>query len=84
MAAPTSTNEVTARKLSSSISALWTKIKSTFQPVADRVTSIRAASSATDTNYPTEKAVRTELDGKLPKTTNASEIISSAYPQCFY
>ena len=84
MAAPTSTNEVTARKLSSSISALWTKIKSTFQPVADRVTSIRAASSATDTNYPTEKAVRTELDGKLPKTTNASEIISSTYPQCFY
>lgn len=64
MAAPTSTNEVTARKLSSSISALWAKIKSTFQPVADRVTSIRAASSATDTNYPTEKAVRTELDAK--------------------
>ena len=64
MAAPTSTNEVTARKLSSSISALWTKIKSTFQPVADRVTSIRAASSATDTNYPTEKAVRTELRKK--------------------
>lgn len=36
----------------------------TKQPVADRVTSIRAASSATDTNYPTEKAVRTELDAK--------------------
>lgn len=66
MAAPTSTNEVTARKLSSSISALWTKIKSTFQPVADRVTSIRAASSATDTKYPTEKAVRTELDKMAP------------------
>lgn len=57
MSAPTSTNEVTARKLSSSISALWTKIKSTFQPVADRVTSVRASSSATDTNYPSEKAV---------------------------
>lgn len=36
----------------------------TKQPVADRVTSIRAASSATDTNYPSEKAVRTELDAK--------------------
>lgn len=77
MAAPTSTNEVTARKLSSSISALWTKIKSTFQPVADRVTSIRAASSATDTNYPTEKAVRTELDKKVPIYNEGSEVPSS-------
>lgn len=71
MAAPTSTNEVTARKLSSSISALWAKIKSTFQPVADRVTSIRASSSATDTNYPSEKAVRTELDAKA----NDSDVV---------
>lgn len=77
MAAPTSTNEVTARKLSSSISALWTKIKSTFQPVADRVTSIRAASSATDNNYPTEKAVRTELDKKVPIYNEGSEVPSS-------
>lgn len=38
----------------------------TKQPVADRVTSIRAASSATDTKYPTEKAVRTELDKMAP------------------
>lgn len=77
MAAPTSTNEVTARKLSSSISALWTKIKSTFQPVADRVTSIRAASSATDTKYPTEKAVRTELDKRVPIYNEGSEVPSS-------
>lgn len=35
MAAPTSTNGVTARKLSSSISALWTKIKNTFAPKDD-------------------------------------------------
>lgn len=41
----------------------------TKQPVADRVTSIRAASSATDTNYPTEKAVRTELDNKAQTYT---------------
>lgn len=34
----------------------------TKQPVADRVTSIRAASSATDTNYPTEKAVAAALE----------------------
>lgn len=62
MAAPTSTNEVTARKLSSSISALWTKIKSTFQPVADRVTSW--SSTPSDTKYPSEKLVKDSLDGK--------------------
>ncbi|MBR6832818.1 MAG: hypothetical protein IKM81_05415 [Fibrobacter sp.] len=77
MAAPTSTNEVTARKLSSSISALWTKIKSTFQPVADRVTSIRAASSATDTNYPTEKAVRTELDKMAPGAITTDAVVAN-------
>lgn len=77
MAAPTSTNEVTARKLSSSISALWTKIKSTFQPVADRVTSIRAASSATDTKYPTEKAVRTELDKMAPGAITTEAVVAN-------
>lgn len=61
MAAPTSTNEVTARKLSSSISALWTKIKSTFQPVADRVTSW--SSTPSDAKYPSEKLVKDSLDG---------------------
>ena len=60
MAAPTSTNEVTARKLSSSISALWTKIKSTFQPVADRVTSW--SSTPSDAKYPSEKLVKDSLD----------------------
>lgn len=49
----------------------------TKQPVADRVTSIRAASSATDTNYPTEKAVRTELDKKVPIYNEGSEVPSS-------
>lgn len=42
----------------------------TKQPVADRVTSIRAASSATDTKYPTEKAVADKLlDYALVKKT---------------
>lgn len=54
----------------------------TKQPVADRVTSW--SSTSYDTKYPSEKLVKDSLDGKLPKTTNASEIISSAYPQCFY
>lgn len=45
----------------------------TKQPVADRVTSIRAASSATDTKYPTEKAVRTALDDYRTKLQDASK-----------
>ncbi len=77
MAAPTSTNEVTARKLSSSISALWTKIKSTFQPVADRVTSIRAASSAADTKYPSEKAVAAALESKAPSAVTSEVTIAN-------
>lgn len=63
MAAPTSTNEVTARKLSASISALWTKIKSIFQPVADRVTAW--GSTPSDTKYPSEKLVKTSLDSSV-------------------
>lgn len=34
MALPDSNNEVTARKLGATISALWTKIKSTFAPIS--------------------------------------------------
>lgn len=41
-------------------------------------------STPDNTHYPSEKLVKDELDEKIPKTTNASEIISSAYPQCFY
>ena len=67
MAAPTSTNEVTARKLSASISALWTKIKSIFQPVADRVTSW--GSTPSDTKYPSEKLVKDSLDAKVSSIT---------------
>lgn len=64
MAAPTSTNEVTARKFSSSISALWTKIKSTFQTLGNLVTAW--GSTPSDTKYPSEKLVKTSLDGKAP------------------
>lgn len=84
MAAPTSTNEVTARKLSSSISALWTKIKSTFQPVADRVTSW--SSTPSDTKYPSEKLVKDSLQSALAgksdtghvHNTDANEVTDSA------
>ena len=62
MAAPTSTNEVTARKFSSSISALWTKIKSTFQTLGNLVTAW--GSTPADTKYPSEKLVKDSLDGK--------------------
>ena len=34
MALPDSNNEVTARKLGATISAMWTKIKSTFAPIS--------------------------------------------------
>ena len=40
MALPSSNNEVTSRKLGSAISALWTKIKSTFAPVSTTVTNV--------------------------------------------
>ena len=65
MAAPTSTNEVTARKFSSSISALWTKIKSTFQTLGNLVTTSTGwGSTPSDTKYPSEKLVKDSLDGK--------------------
>lgn len=66
MAAPTSTNEVTARKFSSSISALWTKIKSTFQTLGNLVTTLTGWSGTpSDTKYPSEKLVKTSLDAKV-------------------
>lgn len=68
MAAPTSNNEVTARRLTRLLTGtdgtggLWGKIKSMFVQKADKVTSIRPAGSATDDAFPSEKAVREELD----------------------
>lgn len=49
----------------------------TKQPVADRVTSIRAASSATDTNYPTEKAVAAALESKAPSAVTSEVAIAN-------
>lgn len=69
MAAPTSTNEVTARKLSASISALWAKIKSTFQTLGNLVTAW--GSTPSDTKYPSEKLVKESLDAI---STNARTI----------
>lgn len=67
MAAPDTLNSVTARKLSSVITSLWAKIKSTFQTLGNLVTSIRASSSASDDKYPSEKAVASAIAGKLDK-----------------
>jgi hypothetical protein len=49
------------------LDTLWAKIKSTFQTLGNKVTSIRDESNATDTAYPSEKAVRTELDKLLDR-----------------
>lgn len=66
MAAPTSTNEVTARKLSASISALWAKIKSTFQTLGNLVTTSTGwGSTPSDTKYPSEKLVKTSIDSSV-------------------
>lgn len=76
MAAPTSTNEVTARKFSSSISALWTKIKSTFQTLGNLVTAW--GSTPSDTKYPSEKLVKDSLDKTIHLTNNPSDIANGA------
>ena len=68
MAAPTTKNSVTVRKLSSTITSLWAKIKSTFQTQGNLVTAW--GSTPSDTKYPSEKLVKTSLDAKpdsLPK-----------------
>lgn len=54
----------------------------TKQPVADRVTSIRAASSATDTNYPTEKAVAKAIEGRVPIYDNGSDVPNASTFMC--
>lgn len=48
------------------LDTLWAKIKSTFQTLGNKVTSVRATSSASDDKYPSEKAVASALDGKVP------------------
>ena len=54
----------------------------TKQPVADRVTSIRAASSATDTKYPTEKAVAKAIEGRVPIYDNGSDVPNASTLMC--
>lgn len=62
MALPTTTNDVTTRRLGTAISSLWTKIKNTFQTIGNKVTSW--SSTPSDTKYPSEKLVKDALDGK--------------------
>lgn len=50
------------------LDTLWAKIKNTFQTLGNKVTNVRATSSASDDKYPSEKAVATALDAKTDKT----------------
>ncbi len=65
MSAPTTTHSVTVRKLASTITSLWVKIKSTFQTLGNMVTDW--GSTLSDTNYPSEKLVKTSLDAKADR-----------------
>ena len=50
------------------LDTFWAKIKNTFQTLGNKVTSVRATSSASDDKYPSEKAVATALDSKEDRT----------------
>lgn len=50
------------------LDTLWAKIKSTFQTLGNLVTSW--SSTPSDTKYPSEKLVKTGLDGKVDKETD--------------
>lgn len=56
-------------------SGSWSSSSKTLENSANKVTSVRAASSATDTAYPTEKAVRTELDSI---TNNSTPLVAGS------
>lgn len=49
----------------------------TKESLANKVTSVRASSSATDTNYPSEKAVRTELDKMAPGAITTEAVVAN-------
>lgn len=49
----------------------------TKESLANKVTSVRASSSATDTNYPSEKAVRTELDKMAPGAITTDVVVAN-------
>ena len=74
MAAPTTTHSVTVRKLSSTITSLWAKIKSTFQTLGNLVTAW--GSTPSDTKYPSEKLVNASLDGKSNTGHTHSNIVT--------
>ena len=80
MAAPTSTNNVTSRKLASTITSLWGKIKDTFQTKLTTQTAYSAKGTATKVPQITTNALGqvtgiTEVDinaGGFPILTNAN------------
>lgn len=78
MSLPTSTNDVTARKLSSVIDGLWTKIKSTFAKPGDITTAIQAldvSSVGGDGKY---ISAISETDGKISATATTMDTTPTA------
>ena len=54
----------------------------TKESLANKVTSVRASSSATDTNYPSEKAVAKAIDGRVPIYDNGSDVPHASTLMC--
>lgn len=87
MAAPTSTNNVTSRKLASTITSLWGKIKDTFQTKLTAQTAYSAKGTATKVPQITTNSLGqvtgiTEVDinvGGFPMLTSANASGSSKY-----
>lgn len=91
MAAPTSTNNVTVRKLSSTISSLWDKIKNTFATkdspaLTGTPTAPTAAAGTNTTQIATTAFVKTattnllaEADAMLYKGTISGSTASASY-----
>ncbi|MBR2305950.1 MAG: hypothetical protein IKA48_01960 [Fibrobacter sp.] len=78
MSLPTSTNDVTARKLSSVIDGLWTKIKSTFAKPGDITTAIQAldvSSVGGDGKY---ISAISETDGKISAISTTMDTTPTA------
>lgn len=59
------------------LDTFWAKIKNTFQTLGNKVTSVRATSSASDDKYPSEKAVASAISGKA--NTDLSNITDTAF-----
>jgi len=69
MAAPTTTHSVTVRKLASTISSLWTKLKNTFAPKDDGLTT-----------HDTTKFYRADGSWAAPPTGSVSPAGSAGVP----